>query len=290
MCRWCSWRLPGRDFTVGAKEARPQAPASLRAYELYLLGYEAEARLDKEHTLRAIPLLERAIELDPQFARAWTVLGWACEHAAQANWATDSSELASRRRAAVVAAAALDPRDPIAVGELGLLRGEEGDFDVARETIERALSLGRNHADALALLAKHIPTVLGRTDDALSIMERAFKLNPHPPVWYFNSQLRIAYFARDFEGTVHAAKRAPDSLYPHLFKTLALAQLRRSEELADAAAGFWGRYPHFDPGSAIRDLPIVHPPAIELYCDGLRKAGFSHAEAQECGISDGGRA
>jgi hypothetical protein len=89
---------------------------------------------------------------------------------------------------------------------------------------------------------------------------------------------------------VHAAKRAADSLYPHLFKILALAQLGRSEGVAEAAADFWDRYPDFDPGSAIRDLPIVHPPAIELYCDGLRKAGFPHAEAQGCGIGGGQRA
>jgi TolB-like protein/class 3 adenylate cyclase len=38
--------------------ARRRPPASLRAYELYLLGYEQEARLDRDGTLRAIELLE----------------------------------------------------------------------------------------------------------------------------------------------------------------------------------------------------------------------------------------
>jgi len=254
---------------------RRRPPESLRAYELYLLGYELEAPIDKENTLEAIQVLERAIEMDPLFARTWTVLGWACEHAVTAGWAENPSIMAARRRTAVLKAAELDPRDPIALEELGALRAEEGDIGGAREAFERALELGRNHADTLALLAKYVVTVLGRENEAMSLMKRAFRLNPNAPNWYFMNQLRVAYFTRDFETAVHAAKRSTDFCLTHLFNILALAQLGRTEEVAGTVADFWDRYPDFDPESIIRDFPLIDPSAIELYRDGLRKAGFS---------------
>ncbi len=254
---------------------RRRPPESLRAYELYLLGYELEAPIDKENTLEAIQVLERAIEMDPLFARTWTVLGWACEHAVTAGWAENPSIMAARRRTAVLKAAELDPRDPIALEELGALRAEEGDIGGAREAFERALELGRNHADTLALLAKYVVTVLGRENEAMSLMKRAFRLNPNAPNWYFMNQLRVAYFTHDFETAVHAAKRSTDFCLTHLFNILALAQLGRTEEVAGTVADFWDRYPDFDPESIIRDFPLIDPSAIELYRDGLRKAGFS---------------
>ncbi len=254
---------------------RRRPPESLRVYELYLLGYELEAPHDKEHTLECIPVLERAIEMDPLFARCWTVLGWACDHAATAGWAENSSMMAARRRTAVLKAAELDPRDPIALEELGALRAEEGDIDGAQEAFERALNLGRNNADALALLAKYVVTVLGRDDEAMPLIKRAFRLNPNAPSWYFMNQLRVAYFTRDFEAAVKAAKRSTDFYLTHLFKILALAQLGRSEEVACAVEDFRARYPTFDPESVIRDFPLIQPAAIELYRDGLRKAGIS---------------
>jgi adenylate cyclase len=255
-------------------------PASLRAYELYLLGYEAEAWLDAAHTLKAIPLLERAVELDPQFARAWTVLGWACEHSSKSGWGDDRSALASRRRDAVITAARLDPRDPLAVGELGLLRAEEGDIDGAREAFERALGLARNHADALALLSEYVATVLGRVAEAQSMIQKALKLNPNAPGWYFKKFVYVAYFALDFDGVLYSARRCASSLHTELFSILALAQLGRTEELAAAKAHFWGHSPDFDPEAPVRYLPLVSSPALELYRQGIRKAGLSKVRGQ----------
>lgn len=256
-------------------KARRRPPASLQAYELYLLGYELETRFDKENTLECINLLERVVRMDSQFSRAWTVLAWACEHAVTAGWTEDPASTAARRRTAILRAAELDPNDAIALEELGALRAQEGDISGARETLERALEVGRNHADMLALIAKYVATVLGREDEALALMRTAFRLNPNAPGWYFMNQMRVAYFARDFQAVIDAAKRATDYPHTHLFKALGLAQLGRNEEAASAIADFRARYPDFDPESLIHDLPLVHPPTIELYRDGLRKAGFS---------------
>jgi TolB-like protein len=265
----------GEILRVERSKLRRRPPESLRAYELYLLGYELEMPHDKEHTLECIEVLKRATQLDPLFARSWTVLGWACDHAVTGGWAEDPVAISALRREAILKAAELDPRDPIALAELGTLRAEEGDVDGASEAFERALELGRNHADALALLAKYVVTVLGRDNEAMPLIERALRLNPNAPSWYFMNQLRVAYFTRDFEGAVKAAKRSTDFYLTHLFRILSLAQLGHADEVANAVENFQTRYPDFNPESVIDDFPLIQPSAVDLYRDGLEKAGFS---------------
>ena len=53
-------------------------PEDLQAYELYLLAHELEARFEKRSTTKALELAQRAVELDPTYARAWLVVGWTC--------------------------------------------------------------------------------------------------------------------------------------------------------------------------------------------------------------------
>jgi adenylate cyclase len=256
--------------------ARRKPPASLHAYELYLLGYEHETRFDREGTLDSIRVLEAALQADPQLSRAWTVLGWAYAAAANNGWALDPVAARARRREAILRAAELDPGDGIALEELGCLQAQEGDIAGARETFERALAVAANHADALALLAKYVAAVLGRENEAMTLMQRALRLNPHTPPWYYFNLVRVAYFAHEFELALDAAARAPPLRETLLFRVLALAQLGRTAEAVAATEELRKAYPSFRPGEHPAELverfPLVHPPARELFLDGARKA------------------
>ena len=252
--------------------ARRRPSASLRAYELYLLGYEQEARLDREGTLRSLELLNAAVRADPLFSRAWTVLGWALGNASANNWTEDVAAARARQREAVLRAVELDPGDGLALQELGVLRAREGDVAGAREAFERSLSVGANHPDTVALLAKHVAEVLGRPNEAALLMERAFALNPHAPSWYFFSQVRVAYFARRFELALDAAARAPQWQKVRLFRVLALAQLGRGAEATAARSEFRAAYPEFRATEMAANLPLVCPQASEFFFDGVRKA------------------
>ena len=64
-------------------------------------------------------------------------------------------------------AAELDPDDALVQIELGDICFSEGDVAGAKACYERALELGRNMADVLALLAKYVAGILGRPEEAL---------------------------------------------------------------------------------------------------------------------------
>jgi adenylate cyclase len=232
--------------------ARRKHPANLRAYELYLLGYEQEARADRQGTLRAIELMELAVQADPQFSRAWAVLGWALGNAAEEGWVHDLASASGRQRHAIVEAAALDPRDGLALSELVGLQLKDGNFPAARQTVELALAAGANHADTLALTAKYVSTFLGRPDEALSLMQRAFALNPHAPSWYALGEVYVCYYSRRFEAAIEAAPRATAGRSQTFCSVISLAQLGRDAEMAAARSELYALDPELQIAKRLR--------------------------------------
>lgn len=59
---------------TGRIAAHRKPPASLSAYEYYLLGTEKLEQVNREDLEEALRLLSRSVEIDPGFARAWVEL------------------------------------------------------------------------------------------------------------------------------------------------------------------------------------------------------------------------
>jgi TolB-like protein len=259
-----------------AERARMQRapPASLRAYELYLLGYEQEARLDREGTLRAIELLEQAVAADPSLARAWTTLGFALGNAAANGWAEDAGAARRRQAAAIRRAVALDPGDGMALEELGALLAREGDVPAATDAFRRAARAGANHADTLAVLAKYLVEVAGDGEAARRMTERAFLLNPHTPAWYYLGASRVAFFTRDFARVPGLVQRAPAVRLPQAVGALALAMLERHDEAATALAAHRTRFGADGVTAALAALRPLCAEAQAVLDEALAAAGL----------------
>ena len=166
----------GRISRAVRRQARHASPNSLAAYERYLLAYEAEAKMTRVDTARAIELAESALALDPTLARAWLVRAYAYHHVALFRWADDVEAANQAYRELVIRAHELDPIDGTILMEVGDLRAEHGDVAGARAAYEQAARLAANHGDTLALLAKYFVGTLGRPEQARAMMERAFRL------------------------------------------------------------------------------------------------------------------
>jgi len=59
---------------VGELGSEPGMTRDVRAYELLLEARKQRSYTDRNHNLRAIEILEQAVEVDPQFALAWAML------------------------------------------------------------------------------------------------------------------------------------------------------------------------------------------------------------------------
>jgi TolB-like protein len=250
-------------------------PGDLHAYELYLLSHELEAHFEKKSTLRAFELAQRAVELDPSYARAWLVRGWTCWQILLEKWANDTRDYSELWRESFLKAASLDPLDSLAMMELAAVRARDEDITGAMDALERALDLGRNQPDLLISIANSIALTLDDPVRAKQILDRGLQLIAVVGDWQRLSMARVAYFTEDFERAVKDARRGPDNLLTHLVEILSLAQLDCTEEVRDLARAFEAKHPNFDPQEFIKIYPITAAGAKRLFLEGVEKAGLS---------------
>jgi TolB-like protein/Flp pilus assembly protein TadD len=90
--------------------ARPAFAPSPQAYEQFLRGMDAYRRFEADVIHEAIAHFEEAVRLEPEFARAWAMLGEAREWVASMGWDPDPIWFA-RGEEALARARALDPSD-----------------------------------------------------------------------------------------------------------------------------------------------------------------------------------
>jgi len=150
---------------------------NLEAYDAYLLGRRDTATRDQDAMLRAETYFERAIELDPQFALAYSSL--AEVRVLLAEWVDqqpgerlEAAEQAARR------ALELDPSLGEAHTAIGIVlraRGEKPEVYV--DFLERGVALAPGSADARKWFGNYLGEV-GRDDDALVQLQKAAELEP----------------------------------------------------------------------------------------------------------------
>ena len=254
----------GAIATVGRNAIRRKPPASLRAYDLYLLGVEQHNTFSREGNAAAIRLLSHALELDPGLVRGWIELAYAYSIQFCHGFGGDLKGAIERWRGAVENALRLDPMDCSAQACLGDLMGCQGDLEAAERAYQRAFEYGANHADTLALLGGSRALVAGDPAEAMPLIERAMRLNPLAPSWYFDMQGRVLFAAgRHREAIASLRRGAPDS--PNVIMFLALAHAVVGE--GAAAAGLAGRlhaeYPEFSVERFIAGYPVTNPGAAE---------------------------
>ncbi|MDX1579667.1 MAG: tetratricopeptide repeat protein, partial [Gemmatimonadota bacterium] len=147
---------------------------SVEAYQIFLRGLYSFNNL-RDLDL-AIELFERAVELDPGFARAWAMLGWAYVQGYLYDPAT-SANLLARAQGAVQRALASDPSLPTAHGALGWLQVVQMSWAEGERSLVRAIESGGS--DVLPYLRYGtLLTDAGRTRDALEALLRAADLDP----------------------------------------------------------------------------------------------------------------
>jgi TolB-like protein len=259
--------------TVGRNAVRRKSPASLRAYDCYLLGVEQQDTFSRAGNAEAIRLVSRALELDPTLVGAWTELAYAYSIEACNGFSDDVPTSIENWRMAVENAIQLDPTDSHACACLGDLRGCLGDFEGAERAYQRALEYGSNHADTLALLAGSKALVAGDPSEAIPLIERAMRLNPLAPPWYFGMQGRILFVAGRHREAIAALRRSsPDS--PNVLMFLALAQAAVSEtgEAARIAARLKAEFPDFSVERFIAAYPVTNPHAVQAIRDSAKLA------------------
>lgn len=259
---------------VGRLTVQPQRnrPNNMEAYDLCVRG-RALTGISPEASRESRLLLQRAIMLDPQYAQAHRFLavnlwqGWV-------QW----GEPAETNRLAAVATAEkavmLDPNDAGCHLALGQLLAYERRWAESDKEFAAALEIDPNYADAWMILAEN-SVLRGQPDVAIERAEKAFRLNPRPPGFYYWDFGFAQYAARQYEAAVTTLRNA--ATYRTVSRRVlaaSLAQMGLTEEARQEAALFMASNPHFTISRWAAAQPFRDDAIRAHFIEGYRKAGL----------------
>jgi TolB-like protein/class 3 adenylate cyclase len=284
--RIVSGRLVSRLEHEERERAKRKRPESLRAYELWARASEEHELGSAESHDRARELYERALAVDPKFARAHSGLAELTYlDCFLRNWGRPRAEAQAEALGHARRAVELDSNDAAAHVTLGWAHLMRREFERARRHLDRASDLNPNDADIDMSRATAL-AFLGEPQRGLDAVQLAMRLNPFCPDWYLSDKAVIHVIAGEPEAALEVYDMVGE-LYPHsvLWHAAAAAQVGRLEEarrlLADFAAKarqLWVGDPAAGPADYARwlveGLPFRRAADAESLKAGLRKAGL----------------
>lgn len=265
------------NLTDGARpRLAPEPPRNTEAYDCFLRGRELWHRLTKETNTAARDLLQRAIELDPNFASAYAFLALTHGIDYLNRWGASPPESMAQAEEAATRAVTLDDSDPWAHWALAIAKLYTRRHDEAVDEVERALALNPNFAEAHVCRGETL-YYSGRPEEALESFARGKTLNPYFPdvVLHFQA-LALFQLGRYDEAVDLLLQRLARNAATDVSRALLAASYGHLGRLEDARAA-WQEVLRVNPDFSLeyrrKVLPYKNPADFELMVDGLRKAG-----------------
>jgi adenylate cyclase len=204
-------RLVQKVRDTGIEGVLRRAPKDMNAYDHMLRGFGLLLRFNRANNEEAIREAQAALDLDPDYARAYNLLAWAHLYSVWSAWADDIEQALERGYEAAQKAVAADRNDFFCYGALGFAELCMHRNDHALAALDRAVALNPNSADVHALRGVALNYV-GRPEDGLREVELAIRHNPYHPDWYLLGAGRAYYFLGRYEDAIHALERVKTAL------------------------------------------------------------------------------
>jgi adenylate cyclase len=266
--------LFGRIEAARHDQVQRKPTENMAAYEYVLTGKVLHHRSNREANAEAILMLNRAIELDPNYAHAhaWKacVTGQAWLH----GWCEDPAAGLQLVLDELQTALSLDDNDADVHRILAAVKLNFNEHDKAAYHQERALSLNPN-SDLIVVQQGEVLTWLGRPKEGIEWIRRAMQLNPYHPERFWSHLGRAQYTARNYADAIESFSKltAPDHTH-HAFLAASSAQLGNRVAAAAHAREVLQRQQGFTVDGYLQTLHYQQPSDIEQLREGLLKAGL----------------
>jgi len=266
--------LFGRIEAARHDQVQRKPTENMAAYEYVLTGKVLHHRSNRESNTEAILMLNRAIELDPNYAHAhaWKacVTGQAWLH----GWCEDPAMSLQVILDELQTALSLDDNDADVHRILAAVKLNFNEHDKAAYHQERALSLNPN-SDLIVVQQGEVLTWLGRPKEGIDWIRRAMRLNPYHPERFWSHLGRAQYTARIYADAIESFSKltAPDQAH-HAFLAASSAQLGNRVAAAAHAREVLQRKQDFTVSSYLQTLHYQQPSDTEHVREGLLRAGL----------------
>lgn len=261
--------LEGHMVSNAVAQMRKKPTSSWTAYDFFLQGREVARRAsDRE----AVPFLDRAISIDPDFAQAHAML--AIAHLGS-YWFDAQPSTLDEARLAAQRALELDSNDAIVQQANAMVALWLGQHERASMHFNRAVNLNPADAEIRADRAEAM-RFAGQLEEALIEIDDALQRSKFPPHWFWWIRGGILIDLERYDEAIAALSNVPQKEYGAWLQLAAAhAQLGHLSEAARAL----GMARELQPNLSLRDVAAMNPYARREAGDplfnGLRKAGLA---------------
>jgi adenylate cyclase len=255
---------------------------NFEAWGLVVRAWSLLENFSRENLKIAEELSNRAVQLDPKYGFAWSLLAYTHFHKAIRGWSNSPAESFKKAISLNHKALELDNTLWCATAMLGSIKLGQGKFEEAIALGRKSIALGPNIALMYPIYARTL-FYAGRFEEAIAISKKGIRLQPYYPVWY------LSYLGLSYRITEHydealkifttQLKRAKQGEYSILDSHLSLADVYSElGEYKKARVHVDGAL-KLDPNCSLKTVQRLHsqfkdPVHLDRIINSLRKAGL----------------
>jgi TolB-like protein len=263
-----------------ARSAR-KSPESFDTYDCVLKYYAYRREFDRALHGPTVICFQEAVVREPTFAEAWGGLAllYLDEHAYGYSPQPGQASALDRAGEAARKALDIDGRSYLANLALARVRYFSGDLPGFQRSVDRVLALDPNNGEALAVFGALL-ALSGSSERALTLAERAAKLSPRAPGFYYLAHALVDLREGRNEDALSAALQvdAPNWFVAPLIVAAAAGLAGRQDIAARAVGRVLELYPDFRERSTLELAKWqIEPRLLEQIRSGLAAAGLEIA-------------
>ena len=251
---------------------------NIEAYDLFLHAREIQARFTPEDNAAGRQLFEQAVQIDPNYARAYANIALTHAIDVNQNWSINRDESIREGLEAIERALYLDSTIPQTFFANGSLLLAQGRFEEAFAVEREGIKIAPNHADGYAQLA-FLYVNNGQHAEGLEYISRAKKLNPHFSQVYLYVEAIGLFHLERYQEVIDLLEpevaRNPAYDRVHLILAATYAKLGRHEDAEWSVQEAKSILPGLTLANEQNDSTLRRSEDIERYIEGLQKAGLS---------------
>ncbi|HEY9013108.1 MAG TPA: adenylate/guanylate cyclase domain-containing protein [Devosia sp.] len=262
------------------ERARSKRPDNLAAYDLVMRSFPHLWAHRPQDNTEAIALLNRALQLDPNYGLAASLAAWAHGQQVAYNWSNDFAAERAAAQKLIESATLVVSDDPTALTAIASAMMQlGGDVAQAAAFADQALVLDPNHA--WAWMRRGFGQVyLGNPEEGLAAFQQSERLSPLDP-FAFNVHLGmgLAHFAAGRPQQALQMARQAMSERPGLnwpLRDMAVYHAHHGDTAAarDCLERFMRVSPQMNLLSVGDSLRFMEPALLSKYLGGLKLAGM----------------